>query len=153
MIAPTPTDIATLARTIWGEARGEPFLGKLAVGWVVVNRAGRPGWWGGPDLRSVCLKPWQFSCWNQNDPNRARMLTLAIGAPLQSAERNGLEDSVFRDCYAAAVLAAGGHLPDPTSGATHYFAAQLARQGRPPAWAEGRHPVASIGGHLFFKEV
>ena len=40
-----------LARTVWGEARGECFRGKLAVAWVARNRAEHPRWWG--DRKSV----------------------------------------------------------------------------------------------------
>lgn len=64
----TAGDIDILARTIYGEARGEPWEGKIAVAWVVRNRAERGGWWG-DTIREVCLKPWQFSCWNETDPN------------------------------------------------------------------------------------
>ncbi len=35
----TTRDIDILARTVYGEARGESELDKLAVAWVVVNRA------------------------------------------------------------------------------------------------------------------
>ena len=36
----------TLARTLWGEARGEGRAGMQAVANVIRNRAARPGWWG-----------------------------------------------------------------------------------------------------------
>lgn len=35
-----------VAATIWGEARGESYEGKLAVGCVIRNRVESPGWWG-----------------------------------------------------------------------------------------------------------
>ena len=62
-----PIDNATdplraMAATVWGEARGEPFEGKVAVAWVIINRSRKPGWWG-EDIRSVCSARWQFSCW------------------------------------------------------------------------------------------
>lgn len=31
-------DIDVLARTIWGEARGEGLAGQIAVGWCIRNR-------------------------------------------------------------------------------------------------------------------
>ncbi len=68
-------DIDVLARTIWGEARGEGIAGQIAVGWCIRNRVemdlhndGRPDWWG-EGYEGVCRAPWQFSCWNKNDPN------------------------------------------------------------------------------------
>ena len=39
-------EIDTLARTIWGEARGEGSAGMQAVANVVMNRAAIGGWWG-----------------------------------------------------------------------------------------------------------
>ncbi|TAN54915.1 MAG: cell wall hydrolase, partial [Rhodospirillales bacterium] len=104
-----PADV--LARTIWGEARGESKAGREAVAAVVMNRvgvAGRHGgrfWWGN-DVVSVCLKPWQFSCWNANDPNRAK---------LQAVDEN---NRVFAQCRRIADAALTGELDDPTDGAT-----------------------------------
>ena len=67
-------DVDVLARTIWGEARGEGFAGQVAVGWAIRNRVeadlgndGKPDWWG-EGYVGVCKAPWQFSCWNKNDP-------------------------------------------------------------------------------------
>jgi hypothetical protein len=52
-----------MAATIWGEARSEPLAGRIAVGWVVRNRAADPGWWG-KDVRTCCLSPAQFSAYS-----------------------------------------------------------------------------------------
>lgn len=126
-------DAGILARTLWSEARGEGSQGMQAVANVIMNRAANPKWWG-ISPRSVCLHPWQFSCWNQNDPNRAKMLAVTA-ADLQFAE--ALE-------IAAAAIA--GTLPDITSRATSYYAA-----GSPmPRWAIHQKPCATIGHHLFF---
>ena len=40
--------------------------------WVIRNRADNPRWWGN-DITDVCLKKYQFSCWNHNDPNYPRL--------------------------------------------------------------------------------
>src|SRR5688500_14939750 len=66
-------EIDVLARTLWGEARGEGSGGMQAVAGVVLNRLAvsrRKGklWWGN-DVIGICQKPYQFSCWNKNDPN------------------------------------------------------------------------------------
>lgn len=70
-------DIDVLARTIWAEARGEGMAGQVAVGWAIRNRVdadlghdGKADWWG-EGYVGVCKAPWQFSCWNKNDPNLA----------------------------------------------------------------------------------
>ena len=68
----TRDDMWIFAKTIWAEARGEPLDGQIAVANVILNRARQGGWWG-DDVVKVCRKPKQFSCWNDGDPNRAKM--------------------------------------------------------------------------------
>ncbi len=128
-------EIDVLARTLWGEARGEGEAGMAAVAAVIVNRARRPGWWG-RDIVEICKRPWQFSCWNAGDPNREKLL------------RVGNDDAAFAAALRIARLALAGALPDPTQGATHYHAAQIQ-----PGWARGREPAARIGGHLFYSDI
>lgn len=129
-----------LARTLFGEARGEPVRGKEAVACVVLNRVRRArrrgGWWWGGDIVEVCLKPWQFSCWNAGDPNRARIETVTDS------------DRVFRSCQRIAERALAGTLTDPTKGATHYHA-----RGVHPPWAWHKAPSAEIGRHLFYNNI
>src|SRR3546814_5919032 len=78
--------IDVLARTVWGEARGESVRGMEAVASVVVNRVrraiARGGYWWGNDVVGVCLKPCQFSCWNDGDPNRDKLLADGPGDPV-----------------------------------------------------------------------
>lgn len=141
-------EAVTLARTMWGEARGE--LGAIdgmdAVAHVVLNRmhAGKRYW--GDDVVEVCRKPWQFSCWNGNDPNPPQLLKIdatnaRFAAALRSAER-----LIALDAADPRQRAAG----DPTLGATHYFAARLSPR---PRWAAGREPCVRIGSHLFFNDI
>jgi len=83
---PIDAAVDTLARTLWGEARGEPVRGIEAVAAVVVNRVRlaqrRGGMWWGSDIVAVCRKPWQFSCWNADDPNRAKLLAVTAADPV-----------------------------------------------------------------------
>lgn len=126
-------DVEILARTIWGESRGEPLEGRVAVANVVMNRARHGGWYGNTP-QEVCLKRFQFSCWNSNDPN------------LQKLETISTEGLHTKDCVSIAALAIAGLLVDNTDGATHYHADYI----DPPYWAEGRAPKAKIGHHLFY---
>jgi spore germination cell wall hydrolase CwlJ-like protein len=125
--------VEILARTLWGEARGEGAAGMEAVAAVVVNRlkAGRPRW--GLDLGAVCLARRQFSCWNPGDPNRAKLLAVTPADP------------AFATALRIARRAASGLLPDPVLGATHYHT-----RGVMPGWSIGQRPVATIGRHLFY---
>lgn len=131
------TDEETVARTVWGEARGEPFNGKIAIAWVIRNRAAKGGWWG-DTYQTVCLKPWQFSCWNANDPNREKLLAVTDA------------DAMYRDSLEAARLVIAGKVDDPTGGATHYFNPDAVKA---PKWAFSATETARIGHHLFFKGV
>jgi spore germination cell wall hydrolase CwlJ-like protein len=130
-------DLDTLKRTIWGEARGEPFDGMLAVAWVIVNRAKRRNM----SIRDVCLQPWQFSCWNAADPNLPQM---AKASP---------EDPGMLICEAAALVAMTRSQVDPTGGATNYVTLGLLKIGA-PAWtnAPTMIPTARIGAHAFYRE-
>lgn len=138
----TESDLDTLIRTIHGEARGEPMLGKVAVAHVILNRVRNPSWWSrkaGADIpddtvRAVCLKPWQFSCWNHNDPNRAEIIKAT--AP------------ELRDESTAAGYATSGIWADPTGGACHYHTVGLT-----PPWSQGRKPDLQIGGHVFYRGI
>ena len=69
----TEDDVLTLARTVWGEARGEGTEGQKAVIHTVFNRFKSGRWYAGKTIAATCKKPWQYSCWNKNDPNRGKM--------------------------------------------------------------------------------
>lgn len=131
----TAFDIDILARTIYGEARGASFEGKIAVAHVVLNRARKGGWWG-DTIASVCLRSSQFSCWNLNDPNRKKIESIQMG------------DKVFQECEFAALGAILGHYPDPTSNSCHYHTSSVH-----PKWATGHTSVGHIGNHIFYNDI
>ncbi len=126
-------EIDVLARTIWGEARGEGSVGMQAVACVAMNRVRIGGWWGETAVQ-VCQKPYQFSCWNKDDANYGRVL---------SVDSTDIHFVIAQRIAARAVL---GVLDDPTKGATHYHAAGVS-----PYWAKGEKPVAVIGRHVFYR--
>ncbi|WP_032112221.1 cell wall hydrolase [Candidatus Paracaedibacter symbiosus] len=133
-------DIQILARTIYGEARGEynkvngGIAALIAVANVVVNRTKQRTWFG-KTIAEVCQKPWQFSCWNVNDPN------------LRLLQANTILDPIFEVCLMVATKVIQGEWPDLTKGCDHYYAVSLKT---PPPWAQGRVPKCQIGQHLFF---
>lgn len=137
-------DVRILALTIYGEARGEPFPGKLGVGWVVRNRAENPGWWGGPSLADVCLHRWQFSCWNENDPNSGQLHRFGTD--------DLLEDAELRVCLRAALEVTSPSGVDISHGADHYVRTDWLTSAKlRPNWANGHDPVAEIGHHSFYR--
>lgn len=127
-------DVDVTARTLYGEARGQPLDGIIAVASVIVNRARRGMYGDGP--AGVCLRPWQFSCWNPRDPNRVIIERMQPG------------NFVFDVCRLVGSLVIRGLLPDPTGGATHYHTKGVA-----PDWSRGKTPSAVIGDHLFFNDI
>lgn len=134
----TEQELDILARTLWGESRGEGFGGMIAVAHVILNRVKKPGWWG-RSIIGVCQKPWQFSCWNTLDPNSAY---------LRSAKQ--IPPAEYAKALAAAKAATDGTEPDPTGGATHYYAKSMRTA---PTWVKGSQATVTIGNHRFFKEV
>jgi len=128
-------DVELLARTIWGEARGEGPEGMAAVAAVIMNRANDPRrrWWGNT-IREVIERPWQFTVWALDDANRRAMLAVT---------RN---DPVYRTALLIALDAVNGRLADPTGGATHY-----AVEGTAAEWIKTATQLAEIGRHVFYK--
>ncbi len=138
MPALLPADIDIMARTIYGEGRGESHKARLAIGWVLINRwTSTTGQWARDDtLATACLRPWQFSAWNAGDPNMGKMMDVTIN------------DQVFRECMIVALSAL--NTPDETFGARHYHTKVM---GWPTAWGEEKTPCYEVGKHLFYNDV
>jgi len=130
----TAEDLVTTAKTVYGEARGEPEGGRVAVAWVIRNRA-ETGYRGDKPA-DVCMKPFQFSCWNANDPNLSKLKYL------------NTQSEGFRQCLLAVAMVFADLVPDPTNGSRHYHVAGLSVN-----WAEGKEPEVKIGNHLFYKGI
>lgn len=109
-----------LAGTIFGESRGcgRPAMENVAQ--CVLNRVADK--WNSGGITGVCLAYKQFSCWNQNDPNRAKILAAA-------ASSSNPTWALALDIAGAALA---GNNPDRINGADSYFAKSMAK---PPYWA------------------
>lgn len=138
-------DVDILARTIYGEARSEGTEGMIAVACVVMNRYKAGKWFTGyriyqgkriPSVAQTCLKRWQFSCWNKNDPNYVKIYNVT---PM---------DSTFRQCVDIAQRAVSGELKDITNGATYYHTRQIK-----PVWALQHTPCYRFKNHLFYNDI
>lgn len=141
----TERDRDVLARTLWGEARGEGLAGMVAVAWSIRNRVdmdlhndGKPDWWG-EGYTDVCQKPYQFSCWNKGDPNQL-FLTGARQIPFRE----------LAQCRVVADQVIDGKVADPTGGATHYYATSMPSA---PKWTGGAKKTLTLGHHVFFRDV
>ena len=112
-------DVYLLARLISAEARGEPYLGQVAVGAVVLNRIDHPSF---PNsLSGVIYQSGAFSCLYDGQFNQP------------------VSDSAYR---AAREALAGS---DPTGGAIYYYNPRTATS----KWIRTRPVICTIGNHVF----
>lgn len=124
----TLTQQEIVAITILAEARGEGKSGMYAVACVISQRAKERK----KSAAQVCLQPFQFSCWNKNDPQRPHLKKLLRHelAPYAMMLAKNI-DNVDRKFVQYA---------------NHYHTKRVK-----PYWSKGKRPVAAIGNHLFFK--
>lgn len=165
----TPSE--TLALTLRAEAGDRPVRALEALAALVVNRArmaaegaascarfapgGRAGGRTGDCtggwaalLPMVCQAPFLFGCWNPRHPHRRTLLAVLRdrSAPHGGVLPEAQPDLLLEVCRRIALRAAGGALPDPTAGATHWHDAAAM-----PGWAIGHVPTAEIGGLVFYR--
>lgn len=131
-------DAKTLALCIYGEARGEGIEGMLAVASVVLNRAKMSK----KAIKSICLQPKQFSCFNPGDPNREVLERLALGWD-KYIETN----KYLRQSYWIAKGMIERWLIPNVDNATHYHHVAIK-----PSWADKLEKVARVGNHMFYFE-
>ncbi|CAO5674975.1 MAG: hypothetical protein HEEMFOPI_00155 [Holosporales bacterium] len=137
---PNFTEKGIFARTIYGEARGEvKRYGQKAleaIGHVIINRFLEKSWYG-KTIDEVCLKPYQFSCWNKEDPNYALLTQPKI------------LDGIFLRCEKIAhmfLCQIDLKRDDFTNSANHYHHKLIT-----PYWSEDKTPTFAIGNHVFYK--
>ena len=131
-----PTDVECLTEAIYFEARGEPFIGQLAVANVIMERvrdhrfpptvcevvhAGR--YWEGTPIRNRCA----FSYWCDGKPE------------IMKAKQ------ALKTAGDVARMAVDGVLYEEIQGATFYHASYVS-----PYWIKNLEFVTRIGKHLFY---
>lgn len=124
-----PTDRDMMIRTIAGEAGNQPMLGQAAVAHVILNRVAAGGY--GDGISGVVKAPvkpgssfHQFSVWNAPGMQDSSKTTRTLSpADPQYGNIGAVVDAVHQ-----------GVIPDPTNGATHYWAPAAMPGGRPPPW-------------------
>lgn len=112
-------DYRLLARIISAEARGEPYIGQVAVGAVVLNRIEHPSF---PDtMAGVVYQKGAFSCLTDGQ----------------------FDKPIANSAYSAARDALNGM--DPSDGAIYYFNPDTATS----SWIWSRPHIVTIGSHRF----
>lgn len=94
----------------------------------------------------VCLEPYQFSCWNSDNPNRDYLHELATEI-LNNNEH--LFHISLKQCIFVAQGIKEDVVMDNTNNCKHYMTVGLFRTAR-PKWAENAIKVKEIGNHIFF---
>ena len=156
-------DLTVLAQTIWGEARQEGTKGMIAVGNVIKNRAEANKKMFGQGIKGVALKPKQFSCWNEGDPNREKLKDILQYDKLVSLRKSPtsepfnewfqkfkntgqyLEYKSYLKAKEIAQQILNGSVPDPTKGAVYYHTLDVK-----PIWRTKLDQVAQFGNHVFY---
>jgi N-acetylmuramoyl-L-alanine amidase len=114
-------DLYLLAKCIHAEARGESYIGQVAVGAVILNRVASPDF---PDtIYGVIYQPWAFTAVHDGQIN---------------LEPNQTAINAARD-------AMNGW--DPTYGCLFYYNPAIATS----KWIYSRQVVVTIGKHVFAK--
>jgi len=114
-------DLYLLARVINGEARGEPYIGQVAVGAVIINRTKHPGF--PKTISGVIYQPGAFTCVSDGQ----------IGANIEPI------------AYKAARDALNGW--DPTNGCIYYYNPAKTTN----RWIWSKKVMLVIGKHRFAK--
>jgi len=136
------TTAQLLGLLIYGEARGEPVEGQIAVACVVRNRMTKSG----KPWHEVMLAPKQFSCFNLGDPNRERLIEIAVHKGIDPAAA----DKALLQCLWIARGIVDNYLIDNTDRANHFCAVHL-YESKPPTWATPAVATVRYSGHQFFR--
>jgi spore germination cell wall hydrolase CwlJ-like protein len=125
------SDLYWMAMNIYHEAGSEPFIGKIAVGAVTLNRLKDKRF--PKNIRDVVTEPQQFSWYNSKTAN----------TPPTNNQR-------WRESYEAAKLLLTSKLSSDIikllEGATHFHAINIK-----PDWVKHVTKVATIEGHVFYR--
>ena len=131
------TDKTLLARMIFGEARNCSHEEKVAIAYTALNRNTDGEEWNGEDnLHEVLLMPKQYSCFNDNDPNRKKVM---------NPER--YDRRAFRECLQVADEVMHNMYPTLNKGQNHYHTRKTN-----PKWRKSLSQV-DFGNtkHLFYR--
>lgn len=87
---PDDSELMYLARTIYGEARGQNYASKVSVAWIIRNRLETERW--GKTYRSVVTARLQFTCWSQSiDPHGYKAIHNPQGVAWEDCKRAAQE--------------------------------------------------------------
>jgi spore germination cell wall hydrolase CwlJ-like protein len=132
--------VMCLALNLYFEARDQPVVGQLAVGFSTMNRVADERY---PDTVCGVVKQAKYNSWDSDHPIRHRCQ--------YSWFCDGLSDLPTDDkaMLEATILAANifyGRVTDISAGSTHYHATYVQ-----PYWADHMTVVFTIDDHIFYR--
>jgi spore germination cell wall hydrolase CwlJ-like protein len=140
------TDLETLALTLWGEARGEPILGKLAIACVVRNRSLARHL----TIKETCLQPMQFSCFTPKGGKTNYGFVKKKAEAILKHDTAAMSDPAWLECQWIALGVLQFKVRDITGGADHYMTTDL-YESKPPKWASKMKVAYTNGEHTFLR--
>lgn len=139
----TLSDEQAIALTVYGEARNQRMRGKVAVAFVILNRAQL---WQKP-IKEICYSR-DFECWHSDNINYPILKAVA-----KAWAETTQKDQALRACILAAQAARCGNLLSNVPGCTFYKvigckSPWFEKQVRKGKFAK----VCTIGDHEFYRE-
>jgi spore germination cell wall hydrolase CwlJ-like protein len=122
------SECSKLAEALVYEARGESLQGAVAVGYVIIERTKNPDRWANT-IKGVVSEKCQFSytCWKQ---------------------RKKARDEDWERAYITSYEIINGEVENPIGTSDHYHTTKVN-----PWWAKKMQYVATVGNHVFYKEM
>ena len=116
-------EILCLSAIMFGEARGESDVGKVAVAFTAINRKADPSY--PKDICQVMNQPYQYEFLSK----------YGMPSKQQIAYLMPLAEAILK-----------GKIDDPTRGAKFFHTKQIAK----PIWAKQKEIKVALGNHIFY---
>lgn len=134
------TEREILIKTLYFEAGVCNMFETIKVAWLIRNRVeANRKYFGGNNYTGVCLKKWQFSCWNKKDINDIENIKI------------GTNSWWRKSIHAAEYVMEANPKENPIKGALYYYEPTLCC----PKWAKKMKRLIPLpeDKHIFLKEV
>ena len=132
--------LVCIALNVYHEARDQPFIGRVAVAQVVMNRVYDDRY---PNKPCEVVKQGPTYAWKKDLPIRNRC---QFSWYCDGKSDKPTDGEAWMDALRIAHGVYYGNLDDFVEGATHYHAYYVQ-----PEWAETKTKVVQIGEHIFYR--
>lgn len=116
------SDRVILARMLFGEARNCSYDEKIVIAFTAINRSHDGKKWNGESIKGSILKPLQYSCFNEGDPNKKKLM-----------DPQKYDNNSWDECLSAADTVLDGRFSFYNKGQTNYHTPTVH-----PTWADSK---------------